>query len=196
MLMVKLPFASVFTRLTSGRPSVTLDTTTSAPTAGLLVVLLSTLPVTGAAIAVALRAASASTNLIIRFLLLSEGGDLGEHGGGFAFERCAHRLKILLGELAGFVFEAEVAQVFVDGVAALLEVLQPRLVFAGARACVCRLEHVDESAHQQQRAGKNRHSSVSRRACSANSDRCSARTSWESRRDCIRAAPDCSRRCT
>lgn len=51
--------------------------------------------------------------------------------GGFFFERGAHRLIVRIGNLAGFVFEIQVAQVFVDGFLALAEIAETRFFFSG-----------------------------------------------------------------
>ena len=50
--------------------------------------------------------------------------DFGEHQGGFGFESLLHLLVIFLGEFAGAVLELQIAQIIVNDVAALHELIE------------------------------------------------------------------------
>ena len=51
-----------------------------------------------------------------------QAGDFGQDGGGFVLQGRFQRRVVGVGDLAGFVFEVEIAQVFVDGVFALAQI--------------------------------------------------------------------------
>jgi len=61
---------------------------------------------------------------IVRGRLGGEGVHFGEDCGGFGFEGFALAVVVVFGVFAGFEFEVEVAEVFVDDVAALAEVVE------------------------------------------------------------------------
>ena len=59
-----------------------------------------------------------------------DGLHLGQDRRRFIFQRGALHGVILFAQLAGFVLEVQVAQVFVGRFLALLQIAQPRLLFA------------------------------------------------------------------
>ena len=62
---------------------------------------------------------------------LFQARDLRHDRGRFFFERRAHGLIVRVRNLAGLVFEIQIAQVLVDRFLALAEIAEPRLFFSG-----------------------------------------------------------------
>src|SRR5271157_1310310 len=71
----------------------------------------------------------------------------------FVFQRPALALIILLAQLAGLVFEAEIAQIFVGRLLALEEIGEARLFFAGLDLARL-IENVNEQTRREQRASE------------------------------------------
>src|SRR5208282_1429234 len=82
--------------------------------------------------------------------------DLGHDCGGFFFERGAHGLIVRVRNLAGFVFEIQIAQVFVDGFLALAEVAEAGFFLSGIDFAG-EEENVVERREQENGAEKNSH---------------------------------------
>jgi len=60
--------------------------------------------------------------------------DFGQNDGGFGFEGNSSFFVVALGKFTGAVFEFQIAQIFVDGVAALEELIEIRTVRRGIRS--------------------------------------------------------------
>jgi len=85
--------------------------------------------------------------------LSAEGFHLVEDGGGFGFEGFALEEIVGFGVFAGFEFEVQVAEVFVDDIFALGEVVEAGL-FDGGREARLWPEDVREDGDQEQGTGE------------------------------------------
>src|ERR1039458_5966761 len=95
--------------------------------------------------------------------------DLGHDGGGFFFEGGAHGLVIGIGDLAGFVFEIQVAQVLIDGFFALAEIAEARFFFSGVNF-TGEKEDVVEGGEGEDGADEDDHTVLSSRLSVLSSD--------------------------
>ena len=142
-----LSLASTVVWATSAMPAIGSTRTTGSPAAGLPVVLLVTVPVTGAACANApakseqeiAECRKVLIDLIVLkgiliFIVSAPGSsllqvfNLGQQLCSFVFKLRTLRQKILFRIFSGAVFEVQVAQIFVELFLALLEIVEPCLL--------------------------------------------------------------------